>query len=219
MLPLVPERGGQPPSDKSLESRAPTTDQLLHPVLEALADGETRDTATVAKMAADLLGLDAATRALKVPSGALRIEHRVGWARTNLVRAGLVEQPGESVMRITDAGRETLASAEARIDDLYLRAHCAGYAAWIADMGGELPEDELAGAEQPVVWLVRAGRGGIYAPDFVELKAVVVGWGDTGDVTGVSRDAIRGWSRIVTRRWPGASSPLARTCSTGSPTR
>jgi hypothetical protein len=195
----VLEQGRQPPSDKSLESRAPTTDQLLQPVLEALADGQTRDTATVAKMAADLLGLDASTRALKVPSGALRIEHRVGWARTSLVRAGLVEQPGESAMRITDAGRETLASATTRIDDAYLRAHRAGYAAWIADMGGELPEDELAGDEQPVVWLVRAGRGGIYAPNFVELKAVVVGWGDSGDVTGISRDAIR---EIVKDRYP-----------------
>jgi hypothetical protein len=182
MLPVVLEQGRQPPSEKSLESRAPTTEQLLHPVLEALADGQTRDTPTVAKMAADLLGLDAATRALKIPSGAFRIEHRVGWARTSLVRAGLVEQPGQSAMRITDVGREALASTKARIDDVYLREHCSGYAAWIADMGGKLPEDELAGATQPVVWLVRAGRGGIYAPDFVKLKAVVVGWGDTGDV-------------------------------------
>jgi hypothetical protein len=184
----VLEREHQPPSEESLESRPPRTEQLLHQVLEALADGQTRDTPAVAKMAADLLGLDEATRALKGPSGALRIEHRIGWARTSLVRAGLVEQPGESVMRITAAGREALACAEARIDDAYLRRHCPGYAAWIADMGGELPEDELAGAEQPVVWLVRAGRGGIYAPDFVELKAVVVGWGDTGDVTGLSRE-------------------------------
>lgn len=188
---LVLEQGRQPPSEESLESRAPTTDELLHPVLEVLADGHTRDTLTVAKMAADLLGLDAATRALKIPSGALRIEHRVGWARTSLVRAGLVEQPGQSAMRITDAGCEALASASTRIDDVYLRQNCPGYAAWIADMGGELPEDELAGAEQPVVWLVRAGRGGIYAPDFVKLKAVVVGWGDTRDVTGLSREAVR----------------------------
>jgi hypothetical protein len=190
-LPLVLEQEGQAPTAESLVSRAPTTEQLLHPVLEALADGRTRDIPTVAEMTADLLGLDAATRVLKVPSGALRIEHRVGWARTSLVRAGLVEQPGESAMRITDAGREAIASAETRIDDVYLRKHCPGYAAWIADMGGELPEDELTGAEQPVVWLVRAGRGGIHAPDFVERKAIVVGWGDTGDVTGLSREAVR----------------------------
>lgn len=103
MLPLVLEQVRQRPSEESRESRAPTTEQLLHPVLEALADGQTPDTPTVAKMAADLLGLDAATRALKIPSGALRIEHRVGWARTSLVRAGLVEQPGESAMRILSA--------------------------------------------------------------------------------------------------------------------
>lgn len=69
-------------------------------------------------------------------------------------------------------------------------------------MGGELPEDELAGAKQPVVWLVRAGRGGIYAPDFVELKAVVVGWGDTGDVTGLSREDVRD---LVKDRYSGTT--------------
>lgn len=202
------EQDGRPPSETSLESRAPTIEQLLDPVLQALADGQTRDIATVAAMAADLLGLDATTRALRIPSGVLQIEHRVGWARTSLVRAGLVEQPEESAIRITDAGREALASTKTRIDDVYLRRHCPGYAAWVADMGGELPEDELAGAEQPVVWLVRAGRGGIYAPDFVELKAVVVGWGNTGDVTGCSREAVRD---LVKERYPSITGSRSST--------
>jgi hypothetical protein len=203
----VLEQGRQPHAEKSPEHteespapRAPTTEQLLQPMLEALADGETRDIPTIARLAADLLGVDAATRALKVPSGALRIEHRAGWARTILVRAGLVEQPAESAMRITAAGSEALASSQTGIDSAYLRKHCPGYAAWIADMGGALPDDELAGAEQPVVWLVRAGRGGVHASDFVALKAVVVGWGDTGDVTGRSREAVRD---LVKDRYPG----------------
>ncbi len=193
------EQEAQPPSEATRELRPPTIKQLLHPVLEALADGQTRDIATVADMAADILGIDAATRALKVPSGTRRVEHRVGWACTSLVRAGLVEQPGQSVVRITDAGREALASAEGSIDHAYLLEHRPGYAAWIADMGGELPGDELAGGERPVVWLVRAGRGGIHAPDFVKLKAIVVGWGDTGDVTGLSREAVRD---LVKDRYP-----------------
>jgi Protein of unknown function DUF262/Mrr N-terminal domain len=193
------EQEAQLPSEAPREPRAPQIKQFLHPVLEALADGQTRDIATVADTAADILGLDAATRALKLPSGAPRVEHRVGWACTSLVRAGLVEQPGKSAVRITDAGREALASAGGPIDHTYLLEHCPGYAAWIADMGGELPGDELAGAERPVVWLVRAGRGGIHAPDFVKLKAVVVGWGDTGDVTGLSREAVRD---LVKDRYP-----------------
>ncbi len=193
------EQGDLPSAAEPCESRAPTIEQLLQPALEALADGQTRHVATVADIAADLLGVDAETRALTLPSGVRQIEHRVGWARTSLVRAGLVEQPGKSAMRITAAGREALGSATTGIDDDYLRRHCPGYAAWIADMGGELPEDELAGGVQPVVWLVRAGRGGIYAPEFVERKAVVVGWGDTGDVSGFSREHIK---ELVRERYP-----------------
>jgi hypothetical protein len=30
--------------------------------------------------------------------------------------------------------------------------------------------------------MMRAGRGGAYAPLFVELAAVIVGWGATGDI-------------------------------------
>src|SRR5207245_1703816 len=92
-----------------------------------------------------------------------------------LVRAGLVEQSRESAMTITDAGRALLESADGRINGTYLRVHCPGYASWIADMGGELPEDELTGVEKPTVWMVRAGKGGIYAPQFVEM-GLVGGW-------------------------------------------
>jgi hypothetical protein len=172
-------------------ARAPTTDELLQPVLEALADGQTREIAEVAEMAANTLGLDPEVRALRVPSGALRIDHRVGWARTALVRAGLIDQPRESAMTLTDAGRKALDSAEGRINGAYLRTHCPAYASWIADMGGELPEDEVAARADPVVWMVRAGRGGVFAPSFVELQAIVVGWGRTGDVAGLDREAVR----------------------------
>ncbi len=191
-------------------SRAPTTDELLHPVLEALSDGQTREIHEVAELASDALGLDAATRALKVPTGVSRVEHRVGWARTSLVRAGLVDQPRESAMTITDAGRAILASLHGRINGAYLRAHCPGYASWIADMGGELPEDELTSGGGPVVWMVRAGPGGVFAPAFIEMKALVLGWGNTGDIDGLSRETVR---EAVRRSYPAISGSQLSTCS------
>jgi hypothetical protein len=151
------------------------------------------------EIVSEALGLDDATRALKLPSGATRVENRVGWARTALVRAGLVEQPRESAVTITAAGRALLALADGRINGAYLRAHCPTYASWIADMGGDLPEDELTGSDSPVVWMVRAGRGGVLAPPFVELSAVVLGWGKTGDVGGLSLEAVR---EAVKRSYP-----------------
>ena len=47
--------------------------------------------------------------------------------------------------------------------------------------------DESAG---PAVWMIRAGRGGQYAPIFVARSAASVGWGATGDIHGLSRDEL-----------------------------
>ncbi len=193
---------------ETTQGGVPTTDQLLHPILQALADGHTREIATVTELVADALELDPAVRAVKIASGSTSLANRVGWARTSLVRAGLVDQPRESAMAITDAGRAALASADGRIDVGYLRAHCPSYATWIADMGGELPDDELTRSDAPTVWLVRAGRGGRYATSFLEQGAIFVGWGKTGDISGLPREAVR---EAVREHYPGLNGSRAST--------
>ena len=188
--------GSDPPSTATDEASAdpaasiPTVDRLLQPVLEALADGQTRELSAVAQLVAERLGLSTSSVALRTKSGSTVLENRVGWARTSLVRAGLVDQPREAAVQITDAGRTALDTSAGPIDSAYLQRECPGYANWSADMGGQLPEDELAGAATATVWMVRAGKGGIYAATFVERAAIVVGWGDTGDIAGMQRDAI-----------------------------
>ena len=169
--------------------RVPTVDALLRPVLDALADGQTRDMAEVVELVADLVGLDADGRRARIPSGRTVIENRVGWARTSLVKADLVDQPKESTVVITDAGRAVLNRVHESIDSSFLRVTCPGYANWLADMGGALPDDERENGV-PAVWMVRAGRGGAYAPAFVERGALIVGWGATGDVSGMSREDV-----------------------------
>jgi restriction system protein len=39
-------------------------------------------------------------------------------------------------------------------------------------------------------WMVRAGRGGEFVEDFKEKKLVAMGWGDTGDISTLSREAL-----------------------------
>jgi hypothetical protein len=51
--------------------------------------------------------------------------------------------------------------------------------------------------------MVRAGRGGVYAPDFIEHSAAILGWGATGDISGLSRDKI---VEKVTTAYPDYSS-------------
>src|ERR1700733_90810 len=124
----------------------PSIDKLLQPVLEAVADGQARESSEVVTIVSDSLGLDAEGREARIRSGRTVIENRVGWACTSLTRAGLLEQPRESAVAITDVGRSTLEIADGPIDHLYLRRACPGYANWLADMGGELPDDELDGS-------------------------------------------------------------------------
>lgn len=199
------ETGGDPQPTQAYEAHpgpavyVPSVDLLLQPVLEVLSDGETRDLPAVAQLVADRLELSADSVALRIKSGSTVLENRVGWARTSLVRAGLIDQPREAAVQITEAGRQALVTSEGPITSAYLRRECPGYANWSADMGGELPEDELAGDAAATVWMVRAGKGGTYAPIFVERSAIVVGWGHTGDIAGMQREAILD---LVKERYP-----------------
>ena len=174
----------------SSAASVPTVDQLLHHVLGALADGRQHDLSEVVEKVADALDLDPESRAVRIPSGKTVLENRVAWARTCLAKAGLAEVPGASAVAITDAGHAALADPEGPVTITYLRTSSPGYANWIADMGGDLPEDELTGKDSATVWMVRAGKGGVYASVFVERSAVVVGWGDTGDIGGLELDAV-----------------------------
>lgn len=147
--------GGTP--DEGSPSDLPTVDRLLDPVLRSLADGNTHEISAVVDSVANGLRLSAASRALRTKSGSTVLENRVGWVRTSLVRAGLVDQPRASTMAITQAGQVALGGADSRIDVAFLRRECPGYANWTADMGGELPGDEATGAADATVWMVRAG--------------------------------------------------------------
>jgi hypothetical protein len=173
----------------SQPTRVPTYDRLFRPVLEVVADGRPWSAGDVAAAVADLVGIDDASRELRHPSGQTVLFNRIGWAKTFLVKAGLVEQPGPASIAITDSGRAVLESAEGPIDREFLRRNCPGFATWLADLG-QLPDEELDSSAETTVWMLRAGRGGTYAPVFVERSLAVVGWGQTGDVSTLSREQL-----------------------------
>lgn len=67
------------------------------------------------------LRLAAEERSQLLPSGsAFLFDNRVGWARTYLKQAGLLESPKRGVLRITERGKATLTSRPARIDVKFL---------------------------------------------------------------------------------------------------
>lgn len=191
--------------DRSDESDArsagpalPMIDDLLRPILDVIADAKPHHLRDVVQAVSDLLELDADARNRRIPSGRTIIENRVGWARTSLLKAGLVDQPEAGVVMLTAAGADFLGNHAGPDGDL-LKRECPSYANWLADMGGEVPIRERSDTGKPAVWMVRAGAGGIYTSDFIDHSAVMLGWGAVGDVAGSP------WEDIVAavgRLWP-----------------
>jgi hypothetical protein len=124
--------------------------------------------------------------------------NRVGWARTSLAKAGLVDTPEASVIVLTDTGTAFLASHPGSVDTETLKRECPPFLNWLADMGA-VPATERRDRGEPTVWMVRAGEGGVHAPVFVQQGAVFVGWGAAGDVSGLSLEAVSG---RVADAWP-----------------
>src|SRR4051794_27688216 len=89
----------------------PQHGQLALPLLQVIADGNewTRRDLVVATL--DRAGLPPELRELQYgESGHYAAENRVGWAKSELTRAQLIEAVRRGVFRITDAGRAFLAA-------------------------------------------------------------------------------------------------------------
>jgi hypothetical protein len=175
---------------------------LFRPLLEVLSDGADWNVPKAAEAVADRIDLDHDARRLQLRTGRLLFENRVRWGVTNLLKAELVELVGPSTVRITNDGSAVLARDESIDRDFLLRT-CPSYAAWHVDMGIEEPKSASDAEAGAAVWMVRAGRGGVYAPRFIERSAAIVGWGETGDVAGLTREAI---ADCVNEAFPGEGS-------------
>ena len=99
----------------------PDYQSCMLPFLRFLSDGSDHALREAEEALADHFNLTSAERAELLPSGQQGIfKNRIGWARTYLKKAGLIEAPKRGVFRITDRGTRTLASSPVRIDVKYL---------------------------------------------------------------------------------------------------
>ncbi len=91
------------------------------PFLRCLSDGAEHTLRDAEESLAEHFKLTPAERAELLPSGQQGIfKNRVGWARTYLKKAALLESPKRGVFKITARGVKTLTSNPARIDAKYL---------------------------------------------------------------------------------------------------
>ncbi len=92
------------------------------PLLKRVADGESHRLSDLYEELAQDLDLSDEDRAEELPSGKqLTYRNRIGWARTYLKKAGLLESPARGECRITKRGIEVLAQDLERVDVKFLK--------------------------------------------------------------------------------------------------
>lgn len=114
---------GPVPVAPAVESAMPVPSHqtFMRPLLEVLSDGREHVIRQVYSELADRFDLTETDRQELIPSGSQPLLHnRVGWAKTYLVKAGLVESPRRGVLRITDRGRQAVHD-QRPINTAYLR--------------------------------------------------------------------------------------------------
>lgn len=99
----------------------PDYQTCMLPLLRFLGDHREHTLREAEDVLASHFNLTPVERAELLPSGQQRIfKNRIGWARTYLKKAVLIESPKRAVFKITDRGMRSLASSPERIDVRYL---------------------------------------------------------------------------------------------------
>lgn len=89
----------------------PDFQACMLPLLKVLSDGKEHIMSDLTNIVADHFGLSKEERDLLLPSGAQTIiKSRVGWAKTYLLKAGLIKRTRRSYYAITDEGIKLLKS-------------------------------------------------------------------------------------------------------------
>ncbi len=95
----------------------PAYQTLMLPLLRIAADGQEHRFRDVVEALAEQYGLSDEERATLLPSGTAPLfDNRVGWARTYLKQAGVVESKRRGYFSITERGRGLLAQKPSKID-------------------------------------------------------------------------------------------------------
>lgn len=95
----------------------PDYQTLMLPLLRLTSDGTERRFRDAVEALAAEFQLSADERSELLPSGTQpTFDNRVGWARTYLKQAGLIESPKRGILQITERGRTVLNNKPTRID-------------------------------------------------------------------------------------------------------
>lgn len=108
----------------------PTYQDLMLPLLRLVGQGEITRQDAVQRLA-EKFQLTPEETARRLRSGQTVIYNRTGWAKTELLKAGLVQQPRRGVFEITDRGRALLANPPTAITRAFLMEHYPEFRSYI----------------------------------------------------------------------------------------
>lgn len=142
----------------------PAFQDITLPLLRIVADGEERRLRDVVEAVAERFGLPEDERSRKLPSGQQSVIHnRVSWARSYMVKAGILGATRRGHFKLTDEERRLLQDPPDRIDVAFLREHYPAVREFIESTrnadedtpleqrqqpDGETPEESLERAHQ-----------------------------------------------------------------------
>ena len=99
----------------------PKYDELMKPLLLIIQDGSVYKIKDVTATLARQLNLSSQDIAERLPSGRQTVfKNRVGWAKTYLKKAGLLDSPARATIVITEAGKKVITENPKKIDAKYL---------------------------------------------------------------------------------------------------
>ena len=100
----------------------PKYDEMYRAFLDCLADGQPHRSKEVKDTVAGVFSVSEKERSEMLPSGKQQLfDNRIGWTRTYLKKAGLVQSPSRGIYVITPAGRQVLNENPRKIDNLFLQ--------------------------------------------------------------------------------------------------
>ena len=98
----------------------PKYNEFMPSIIRCLGDGEQHSLRELTEYCAEEFKLSDSDRAETIASGQNRLLNRVGWAKSYLKMAGLIESPKRGYVRLTDEGRKALQKGAERVTLDYL---------------------------------------------------------------------------------------------------
>jgi restriction system protein len=100
----------------------PDYQTVMLPLLKVAGDGKEHHIRDAINNLAAQFGLTEEDRKELLPSGVDRIfDNRIGWARTYLKKAALIEYPKRGFFQITERGKKILGEAPSKINIAFLK--------------------------------------------------------------------------------------------------